>query len=543
MKKIYLFLVALLASVSVSWAEDLTVYFDNSETNWENVYIHYWNMGGAGQTNWNSCPQLTETEVINGKACLKYVIANATVYANSGLLFKNATGETTTKTNNVEGLDIKNGIIVGQNGIISGGSGTVNYKIHGEIFGDANWSNKPMEEQADGTWMLRSEVVAGGFGIQKIENGSQTDWLNSTGDADVNDASLGNPLPVQSYGTNWASTLVGEYVFVFDPKANTLVITKPSLEKGEIYVIGTLEAGEWMPMSGAVALAETEAGSKIYTGEVSFTTTTEGYSHFSIITKKGANDSDWPTVNACRYGAASNNDLLNQLGKSYTLSKNENTYKFYGGGTYLVTVDMNGSAVTLSPIAHPEKIYMHGTFWDRHFDFADPCEAKHQGDGVYKFVSILVEAAVGEEVGYFALSSGKHEKAQSSMARVAPGALDKAGILAKMKDANIGHRYVMQGTASEVGMNAYIHGLDDESNAVYAVKPGYYDLTVNLNEDGVHQMKVEENTTITGIDNIDIEAEDAPVEYFNLQGVRVANPEGGIFIRRQGSKVSRVYVK
>lgn len=46
----------------------------------------------------------------------------------------------------------------------------------------------------------------------------------------------------------------------------------------------------------------------------------------------------------------------------------------------------------------------------------------------------------------------------------------------------------------------------------------------------------------TGID--DIEADNnAPVEYFNLQGVRVANPENGLFIRRQGNKVTKVIVK
>lgn len=36
---------------------------------------------------------------------------------------------------------------------------------------------------------------------------------------------------------------------------------------------------------------------------------------------------------------------------------------------------------------------------------------------------------------------------------------------------------------------------------------------------------------------------DAPVEYFNLQGVRVQNPENGLYIMRQGKKVSKVYVK
>lgn len=35
----------------------------------------------------------------------------------------------------------------------------------------------------------------------------------------------------------------------------------------------------------------------------------------------------------------------------------------------------------------------------------------------------------------------------------------------------------------------------------------------------------------------------ASVEYFNLQGMKVANPENGLFIRRQGSKTSKVIMK
>lgn len=45
---------------------------------------------------------------------------------------------------------------------------------------------------------------------------------------------------------------------------------------------------------------------------------------------------------------------------------------------------------------------------------------------------------------------------------------------------------------------------------------------------GVNEMVVDEN---------------APVEYFNLQGVKVAEPANGIFIRRQGAKVEKVIVK
>lgn len=46
----------------------------------------------------------------------------------------------------------------------------------------------------------------------------------------------------------------------------------------------------------------------------------------------------------------------------------------------------------------------------------------------------------------------------------------------------------------------------------------------------------------TGVANITVDA-NAPAEYFNLQGVRVANPENGLYIRRQGNTVTKVLVK
>ncbi len=55
------------------------------------------------------------------------------------------------------------------------------------------------------------------------------------------------------------------------------------------------------------------------------------------------------------------------------------------------------------------------------------------------------------------------------------------------------------------------------------------------------------HTEIVSHDKASIEdvevSEDAAVEYFNLQGVRVANPENGLYIRRQGDKVTKVIVK
>lgn len=47
------------------------------------------------------------------------------------------------------------------------------------------------------------------------------------------------------------------------------------------------------------------------------------------------------------------------------------------------------------------------------------------------------------------------------------------------------------------------------------------------------------NGGTTGVEGIEID-ENAPVEYFNLQGVRVENPANGLYIMRQGDKVVKV---
>lgn len=61
----------------------------------------------------------------------------------------------------------------------------------------------------------------------------------------------------------------------------------------------------------------------------------------------------------------------------------------------------------------------------------------------------------------------------------------------------------------------------------------------------IPEMKIEFSdyslvTSVKGICSEQIEDESAPVEYYNLNGQRVANPTDGIYVRRRGSKVSKV---
>ncbi|MCI5784425.1 MAG: hypothetical protein MR030_08670 [Bacteroidales bacterium] len=49
---------------------------------------------------------------------------------------------------------------------------------------------------------------------------------------------------------------------------------------------------------------------------------------------------------------------------------------------------------------------------------------------------------------------------------------------------------------------------------------------------------------VAGVENVAVgNDETKPVEYYNIQGVRVQNPTSGLYIVRQGSKVSKVVIR
>lgn len=65
---------------------------------------------------------------------------------------------------------------------------------------------------------------------------------------------------------------------------------------------------------------------------------------------------------------------------------------------------------------------------------------------------------------------------------------------------------------------------------------------LKLTADGDNSKLQIGEATVTGIESVVADA-DAEVEYYNLQGVRVINPENGLYIRRQGNTTTKVYIK
>ena len=73
-------------------------------------------------------------------------------------------------------------------------------------------------------------------------------------------------------------------------------------------------------------------------------------------------------------------------------------------------------------------------------------------------------------------------------------------------------------------------------------------VTARANEDGTAYIYVAGHKDCFGILKFtpgasaieSIAADNAAVEYYNLQGVKVANPENGIFVKKQGAKATKV---
>lgn len=84
----------------------------------------------------------------------------------------------------------------------------------------------------------------------------------------------------------------------------------------------------------------------------------------------------------------------------------------------------------------------------------------------------------------------------------------------------------------------------DHQNRHYKFTAFHKDDTALANELNHVNFLIDGDGTLTGIEGIGAEAgADAPAEYYDLQGRRVANPVSGLYIRRTGPKVEKVFVK
>lgn len=87
----------------------------------------------------------------------------------------------------------------------------------------------------------------------------------------------------------------------------------------------------------------------------------------------------------------------------------------------------------------------------------------------------------------------------------------------------------------------------DAENAGWGVDDGYkytqIEVTIGEREYTITFYQPNNVSYTSGVNDLTVDDANGDVEYFNLQGIRVKNPANGIYIRRQGNRVSKVLVK
>ncbi len=71
---------------------------------------------------------------------------------------------------------------------------------------------------------------------------------------------------------------------------------------------------------------------------------------------------------------------------------------------------------------------------------------------------------------------------------------------------------------------------------------GFHAISTNADGYALFLDNINLTAGYSGLDRIDADTVAAPVEYYNLQGIRVENPAAGLYIRRQGTRTEKVII-
>lgn len=307
------------------------------------------------------------------------------------------------------------------------------------------------------------------------------------------------------------------------------------------------EGNEWVRWHAnkGVAMEHLDLRSQVFFIEnvlVYNSTKYDGHGLIGFAEKNGGADDDWTVVNAKRIGPAYDPYSLELYGRDRTdavIFKSDNNVWAIAPGTYDMVVDINASRVRFYKNTDvPEELYLNGDLgFYTHYTESVKLEKGEQDGDVVEF-TVKGVRVVNEDGEYgcddIAKLPGRIEFSTKPIV-ASETALRRAGengATTPLGMQNVGHRYNAEGKVGYEGSTDY--RLEPTTLA-----PGYYDITYKFNTVTGERSAEVNTSTQTGVEDLTVDA-NAPVEYFNMQGVRVENPENGVYIRRQGNKVSKV---
>lgn len=298
----------------------------------------------------------------------------------------------------------------------------------------------------------------------------------------------------------------------YNDSFNTYTISaveQPSDEPETLYVIGNSVDGEsWTAMTNEMTFAD---GVYTWSGDLLG-------SGFKI------NNGSWADDNY-NIGAPENAGAL-ELDKAYNVVAAANSGNIVFADFISVenatvvydpekmTVTVTGDPVYPEPET-PEALYIIGNIKDLDWNPANGIAGveTEKGSGIFTFTGIELV----NETAYFTFVNIKTDDwgtINDGTHRYGPAAGQNAALTVGDKEV----KFQLAGDAS------------------FNIAGGLYDFTVDFN---TWTFSVVANTS--GVSSIN--TENAPVEYYNLQGVKVANPQNGVYIIRQGNTTKKAVIR
>ena len=203
-------------------------------------------------------------------------------------------------------------------------------------------------------------------------------------------------------------------------------------------------------------------------------------------------------------------------GKTYDIEFNTDTYEIYVS-----------SAGGITP---PDNLYVLGEVNGGDWNPTKGVAMTNEGDGIFTVKDLEIGTEVND-YGYFSFAT--QLATADDVANDGNDGWNSLGTRYGSVENNMD-------VTGETGVEVEETLIVSDMNAFKAAS-GTYTITVTF-EDML--MVIERTGDLDGVDNVNVSNQDAPVVYYNLQGVRVANPTAGqLVIKQQGTTVTKVLVK
>lgn len=268
----------------------------------------------------------------------------------------------------------------------------------------------------------------------------------------------------------------------------------------KLYIIGN-PAGGWSPLTGAEMTKESDG---VFTYNL---TVGDGEtSYFAFTSQLGSSASDWSGMNSHRYGPKTGSDVTPEGDTNAMAYARDASWKLTAG-TYLLTVDTNSMNLMVGG------------------------EVDRTINNIYLIIN--PSAYDGSDAGRptFTPNDTKTTWTLNNVTFPADELFKVKSDKGDWWSANDLDLQLNQDYNLEVG---------GENNEMAFASQKTVDITITIpNGTDVDQATIKFTEAAGAIESILGEEVAAPVEYYNIQGMKVANPQG-LVIKVQGDKVEKV---